>query len=230
MKKNIGKIFGIILIILGLLLVFNKVFLNRAIKSNIKNSTEVFQSLDKENLKENLENKTEYNYDEVENISPSKTFLKLNERDKRNIIGQLTIPSIDVNVVIFNGVSEEKLLKGITTMKSNQEMGKGNFSLAGHYGIKNQLFANIDKIENGDLIKLTDKENIYIYEMFEREIVPPTEISMIDDYESEKIGEPIISLMSCYYVNGKNTGDRIFVKGILKDTISYTEKDMIEKN
>ena len=158
MKKNIGKIFGIILIILGLLLVFNKVFLNRAIKSNIKNSTEVFQSLDKENLKENLENKTEYNYDEVENISPSKTFLKLNERDKRNIIGQLTIPSIDVNVVIFNGVSEEKLLKGITTMKSNQEMGKGNFSLAGHYGIKNQLFANIDKIENGDLIKLTDKK------------------------------------------------------------------------
>lgn len=229
MKKNIAKILGVILIILGILLFFNKVFLNKSIENNVKNSTEVFQSLDSEELSENLENETEYNYDEVDYISPSKTFLKLNENDKKNIIGQLTIPNIDVNVVIFNGVSEEKLLKGVSTMKPGQEMGKGNFALAGHYGIKNQLFANIDKMQNGDIIKLTDKKNIYIYEMFDREIVPPTEISMIDDSKSEEVGKPIISLMSCYYVNGKNTGDRIFVKGVLKDIIPYTEKDMINK-
>ena len=229
MKKNIGKILGVILIILGILLFFNKVFLNKSIENNVKNSTEVFQSLDSEELSENLENETEYNYDEVDYISPSKTFLKLNENDKKNIIGQLTIPNIDVNVVIFNGVSEEKLLKGVSKMKPGQEIGKGNFALAGHYGIKNQLFANIDKMQNGDIIKLTDKKNIYIYEMFDREIVPPTEISVIDDSKSEEVGKPIISLMGCYYVNGKNTGDRIFVKGVLKDIIPYTEKDMINK-
>lgn len=226
MKNKIGKLFGILLILLGVLFIFNKTFLNMKIEKDINSMNDYIDRLNPEDLSKNMGNKTEFNYDDVDNISPSKTFRKINEEDKKYIIGQLTIPSINVNVVVFNGLNEDKLLKGISTMKPNQIMGEGNYALAGHYGIKNELFANLDKMQKGDLIYLTDKQTIYIYEMYEKEVVSPEKTSMIEDYHSDSREKPIISLMSCYYVNGKNTGDRIFIKGELVNTKEYSKEFM----
>lgn len=222
------KALAIILFLTGLLLLSSKFILSNSISRNNEKLIKEFEKID---ISKNvIENKNEdlFEFDDIEYITPTKTFLSLDKIDKNSIIGQIVMPTIDTNLVIFNGISEAKLLAGVSTMKSGQEMGKGNYSIAGHYGIKDELFHNIEKLKDGDIVKITDKENIYYYEINDREIVYPNRVDLIEDREENK-EEPIISLMCCYYENGKNSGKRLFVRGKLVDVKPYTIDEMEAK-
>lgn len=70
----------------------------------------------------------------------------------------------------------------------------------------------------GDLVYLTDNDQLYEYQVYETKIVEPIEIEWIQEDIAEKHGEPILSLMSCYYVDGKNTDKRYFVFAELVDS------------
>ncbi len=222
------KISGILFIVIGLVFVFNSQILNLIVKTNSKRTLKEFKTIE---IEENIGREDiSYDFSEIDNIDPSKTYLDLSERDKKDIIGQLVIPATETNVTIFEGISKEKLWKGVSTMKKGQKMGEGNFSLAGHYGIKGELFHNIKDLEPGDEIRLTNKDKLYLYRVYSKEIVSPVEVHMISDEKSDNQGAPIISLMSCYYEDGKNTGQRIFVIGELEEIIDYEEEKMESKN
>ena len=82
---------------------------------------------------------------------------------------------------------------------------------------KNVLFADLTSVAMDDAIFLTDNEKMYEYRVYDTKIVDPSEIEWIYDEVSEERGKPVLSLMNCYYVDGKNSGDRYFVFAELVD-------------
>lgn len=48
------------------------------------------------------------------------------------VIGEIAIPDLKINLPIFKGVGNTLLIYGAGTMKDEDIMGQGNYSLAGH--------------------------------------------------------------------------------------------------
>ncbi|NLB21015.1 MAG: class A sortase, partial [Clostridium sp.] len=156
------------------------------------------------------------------------TLINQNKVNMDLIVGQLVVPSINLNIPIFKGINNTNLLAGSATMREDQTMGKGNYPLAGHYvKDKDVLFGSLMDVKEGDIIRLTDKETIFEYETYEVKLVPDTAVYLIDNQESENIGNPIISLMTCYY--SSKTGKRYFVMGELKESYAYTQEALYAK-
>ena len=208
--------------------------LNRfRIDNRVKKYNAVAEEMSATDMQNNINSKTSFDFDSIEEISPSDTLMSPDLIDLNSIIpsgtlmspdlinqnliiGRLYIPSIDLNLTVFNGVSNSILLAGLGTMRPGLTMGQGNFPIAGHYSANSDtLFGNLISVEIGDKIYLTDNEKIYEYKVYETRIVDATEVKWIEDTVAKEHGKPIISLMNCYYIDGQNTGDRYFVFGEL---------------
>lgn len=133
------------------------------------------------------------------------------------VVGALYVPSVSIELPILYGATNDNLSAAAATMKKGQEMGEGNYALAGH-NAKNPslLFAPIRRIEQGDLMYLTDKRSIYVYIMTSRQIVMPERVDVIQEHERKKE----LTLVSCYKWDGS---DRIIVTGELTQVIPYDE-------
>ena len=70
-------------------------------------------------------------------------------------------------------------------------------------------------IEIGSKVYVSDGEKIYEYEIYDTVVVPDTAMEMLSDDKAEEKGEPIISLMTCYF--SSSTGKRFFALGKLID-------------
>lgn len=184
---------------------------NRAKKYNA-----VAEEISATDMQNNINSKTSFDFDSIEEISTSGTWLSPDLIDQNLIIGRLYIPSIELNLTVFNGLSNSILHAGLGTMRPGLTMGQGNFPIAGHYSADSDiLFGNLISVEIGDKIYLTDNEKIYEYKVYETRIVDVTEVKWVEDTVAKEHGKPIISLMNCYYIDGQNSGDRYFVFGEL---------------
>ncbi len=115
-------------------------------------------------------------------------------------------------------------------MVKDQEMGEGNYPLAGHYMKNKSLFGTLLEIDTGNKIYITDKRNIYTYRVYDKKIVPDNSTHLIEQDQAEKKGSPIISLMTCYYTS-KN-GKRFFVLGELENVVEFDSelfKEMVKR-
>lgn len=226
---NIKKIIPIVLVVIGLILIAMPFYSNYKIKENMKQAS--IETIPAETLKENSEKvikEEQFDFSKVEEISPTSTFMSPSVVDKSLLIGQVVIPSINMNLSIFKGATNENLLAGASTMKVDDKMGEGNFTLAGHYNKdKSILFGSLMDVKIGDIIKVTDKTNIYEYRVYANKTVDDKSIYMIENEEAKKRGNSIISLMTCYY--SSKTGKRYFVLGDLVKSYPYEAKLMDTK-
>lgn len=226
-KNKLLRLLSYTLIIVGIILLALPSINQRRIGNRSEKNHEVAVEMSAETMKQNIETETEFDFSSIEEITTSGTWLAPEFIDESLIIGRLFIPSIDANLTIFNGVTNDILHAGVGTMRPNLTMGEGNFPIAGHYSRnKDVLFGDLISVEIGDEIYITDNETVYEYRVFETRIVDPSEIEWIEDAVALEHGKPIISLMNCYYVNGRNSGNRYFVFGELVDTHSVDEIDI----
>lgn len=168
-----------------------------------------------------------YDQSKVDPIDVNGVILNRQNADMSKIIGQLVIPSINKNIAIFDGLENNNLMYGACTMKPNQKMGLGNYAIAGHY-MKNDklLFGGLMNIKMGDTIKITNKKNIYEYEVFKTMKVSDDRTDLIQDGKiTESDGKAIISLMTCYY---DEAGYRYFVIGKFKKLYPYNQSKMLD--
>ncbi|MGP1618195.1 class A sortase [Peptostreptococcus stomatis] len=181
-----------------------------------------------EDLEKNTKEKTS-NYDasKVDPIDINGVILNRDKADLSKLVGQLVIPSINKNIAIFEGLENNNLMYGACTMKPGQRMGQGNYAVAGHY-CKNDkvLFGGLMKIKEGDIIKLTNKKNIYEYRVVKTMKVKEDRTDLIGDgllgqYE----GRAIVSLMTCYY---DEDGYRYFVIGSFSKLYPYSQERMLD--
>lgn len=135
--------------------------------------------------------------------------------DKKQVIGRMSIPSIGIELPILNGSTEKNLLSGAATVKEKQEMGKGNYALAGHnMSKKGVLFSDISKLKKNDKVYLYDSENEYEYAVEQVTEVTPDKWEVVEDH-----GKNEVTLITCTSVLDNSeryvvSGDLVQVKKI----------------
>ena len=222
-KKNRKNLFinilASFLILISLALIFNSQIRNIFMIWNT-NKYQVSQ-VSKEKLEENERADGNFDFNSVKAISSEAVLAAQWDAQKLPVIGGIAIPELELNLPIFKGLNNINLYYGAGTMKPDQVMGQGNYSLASHHvfsakNAENMLFSPLDRAEKGMKIYLTDKDKVYSYEITEVKRVTPDRVDEIQDRE----GIDEITLVTCV---DYDAAERIIVKGILSETKSYAE-------
>ena len=222
---NMKRVISIILIGLGLILIITPNIRNVLVKSKTKEINKMIDAISYDDILENQELDVEFNYEAVEDVGLASVLFSSIGFDNKNLIGQLTIPDLDIELPLLKGLTNSNLSVGAATMKDDQVMGERNYSVSGH-NMKNKdiLFGRLMDIEVGTTVYITDKNEIFEYDIYDTVVVPDTAMYMIEDLEAEKKGKPIISLMTCYY--SSKTGKRFFALGELTDKYPMEDNDI----
>ena len=190
MKKI--KVYKAILVLLIIAAVIVAVFVVR--KFYKSNQTENEAKSVVEEIKENLntQNESEAHIDA--------------ELGGYKLIAIIKIPKINLEYPILEKTNTESLNISITKFWGNEINEIGNVTLAGHNNLNGVMFGKIKKLSNGDIIELTDIQNITLkYEVFETKVIDPNDISCILPIEE---GRREVTLITC--TNGRS--NRFIVK------------------
>ena len=230
-KKNKRKnlllnILAGFLILLSIALIFNAKIRDIFMVWNT-NKYQVSQ-VSKEKLEENQDTEGNFDFDSVKAISSEAVLSSQWDAQQLPVIGGIAIPEVEINLPIFKGLDNVNLFYGAGTMKPNQKMGEGNYSLASHHiftaeNASQMLFSPLVNAKEGMKIYLTDKEKVYTYVIREVKHVTPDRVDEIEDREGIKE----ITLVTCVDYNAT---ERIIVKGDFKEVKPYAEtpSDVLE--
>lgn len=208
MKK---KLF-ILLITVGIILLLIPTLMDLAIMHYSKNIS--IEEITGEEMEENNKRQAEFDFTAIRDVEISSLIDGVLNFDSELVIGTITIPDLDVYLPIMKGLTDANLISGVATMKPDQVLGQGNYTLAGHYNKnKNILLGSLLDINIGSTVYLSDKKMVYEYQIYDTVIVPDTAKDMLLDEKAEERGKPILSIMTCYYTS-KN-GKRFFALGEL---------------
>lgn len=215
---NIAIAVSVIAFLFGLLVFFSPNIGQHLIKS--KASKEI--SISHVEMQKNLNKKGEYIPEDVRPLTT--TELLANQFSKADLpgIGIISIPDINLELPVFNGITYETMMYGAGTAKPNQQMGKGNYALASHTIfnsfngsiITNLLFGNLIYAQIGQSIFLTDKDKSYEYKIDNIYRVDVSQGNIIEDHKDKKE----ITLYTCTTLTGD---ERLVVHGTLVNTTKY---------
>jgi len=122
------------------------------------------------------------------------------------VVGIIKIPKIELEYPILETTTKETLNLSITKFWGNQINEIGNVSLAGHNNLNGTMFGKTKKLEVGDIIELTDIQNVTLkYKIFKMYVIDPNDISCI---LPEQEGTREVTLITC--TNGNK--NRLIVK------------------
>ncbi|MEK6264212.1 MAG: class D sortase [Clostridium sp.] len=193
MKK---RFIGIIFIIIGATIVISA--LSMRYEANKK------QKIMIQDFKESIQ-KTDENLGANENLDV--TDKKLSD-SKTGTMGIISIPKIDVNVALSEGIDTDVLKYAVGHFTETPMPGEqGNACFAGHRSYTyNQYFNRLDELYVGDTIIVTTKDGEFEYEVYESKVVEPEEISVLDNTKGAEI-----TLVTCTPI--RVATHRLIVKG-----------------
>jgi len=187
---------GILMMIIGAAIVISALFMrydaNRTQKVMI------------EDFKKNIQ-KVDEKLGVDENI---KTTDKNPSENKKGTIGIISIPKIELNVALSEGVDASILKYAVGHFTGTPMPGdKGNFCVAGHRSYTyNQYFNRLDELGIGDRIIVTTMAGEFEYEVYESKVVKPEEVSVLDNTDGAEI-----TLVTCTPIRAAT--HRLIVKG-----------------
>jgi sortase A len=134
-----------------------------------------------------------------------------NSNTSSGILGKLTINKIDLTIPIMEGASQQNLKIAAGHMKGTSPIGGiGNAAIAAHrsftYG---KQFNRLPEVESGDLIQIETTQKKLTYEITEKKLVLPTDLSVLQNDKNKSI----ITLITCHPM--KNPTHRYIVKAVL---------------
>ncbi len=136
--------------------------------------------------------------------------------DKEDALAVIRIDKLDILLPIYPSTREKYLMDGVgiieTTDKPVSDHGT-TCALAGHRGGYNEedSFLHIDKLEEGDEIKITTTEEVLTYKVYEKEIIKPDDWSKFNREEDKTK----LVLMTCHPY--PYDYERLLVKAYLVD-------------
>lgn len=190
------RFIGIIFIIIGATIVISA--LSMRYEANKK------QKIMIQDFKESIQ-KTDENLGANENLDV--TDKKLSD-SKTGTMGIISIPKIDVNVALSEGIDTDVLKYAVGHFTETPMPGEqGNACFAGHRSYTyNQYFNRLDELYVGDTIIVTTKDGEFEYEVYESKVVEPEEISVLDNTKGAEI-----TLVTCTPI--RVATHRLIVKG-----------------
>ena len=156
------------------------------------------------------DSKGNFDFEKVKAVD-NKMVAKAAFSKNQDAIGKLSVPSVKVKLPIFKGLDNYNLVRGAGTMKEAEQMGTGNYALAGHHMKDGSLlFGPLENVKKGDKIYLADKHHVYVYETMLKTVVDKHDTNYIDDVQGQKL----VTLITC--ASGM-TGEsrRVIVQGEL---------------
>jgi sortase A len=137
----------------------------------------------------------------------SSTDLKING----NILGIMAIPKINLKVAVVNGVDKKSLKYAVGHFKETAGIGEaGNCAIAGHRSYTfGQFFNRLDELKIGDEIDIKTKTGDYRYIVYEKKVVEPDDISVLNNTK-----DATITLVTCHPL--RIATHRLIVKGRLQ--------------
>lgn len=182
-----------------------------------------------ETMKKNMESqkvKEEASYDpeEVTSLNTEDIIAAQFSKDELAAVGVLSIPNLQINLPIFLGVGYNTMMYGSGTMKPDQVMGQGNYSLASHTifdvqgsAISDVLFGNLKNAQKGQEVYITDKEKVYLYTIDKIEQRSEEEGEVVLDHSNKKE----LTLVTCL---GYRAPGRLVIHGSLKSVKDYNNQ------
>lgn len=201
----------VILLLIGGILAFSNVIKDKIVEYASDTNNHSIINVSAEEVQKNQEKTegVEYDFSAVEALDLASIVKASAEAGeiKKKIVSGISIPSVGISENIYKGVSNRVLAIGAGTMKPKQELGKGNYALAGHtIDNKNLLFGKLTDVKIGDDIYVTDRQYIYTYKISYKGKIKASDVHVIEDRE----GKTVITLITCAD-NGKR---RFMVQGI----------------
>ncbi|KIS02918.1 class A sortase [Paucilactobacillus wasatchensis] len=201
--------------IMLMIVVFNGPMMQHATKQRIRDDvTPTKVAADSKKI-----NQANFNYDSVTALSPlvapaeaARSVVTNGDHNASDFlaVGTIKIPAVKLNLPIGLGVGKVVLSVGAGTMKIEQQMGQGNYALAGHHMINpNVLFSPLMRVKKGNIIYLSDTTRTYRYRVTSIKHVEKEQSSVVDDVEGKKL----VTLVTCDRSYG--TDSRLIVQGEL---------------
>lgn len=209
-KKKIGTLIIILISIFFVIVIISNI-LNKIIKnsnekdfetiktvSNSENKITTDSSEDLQSDEQKMKNRS-YQLQEPEIISYYKGY---------PVIAKLEIPKIHLETEVLKDYSDEALKVSVTKFYKGNPNQIGNFCIAGHNYITSNMFHYLKDLEITDKLYLTDAIfGKMEYEIYDKEIVNPKDISCLSQ---ETDGKVELTLITCT-TDSKN---RIIIKAI----------------
>lgn len=204
-RKVIRWMLGV-LVVLGLLLAFSSPIKNWMI-GHLSNQARSSKIVDAKG--------GNFNYSDVHAVN-GRDALRASMSKAPASIGRIAIPAVGLKLPIYNGLGTNgrNLLYGAGTLKPNQVMGKGNYTLAGHH-MSNEsiLFGPLMKTKVSQKIYLTNGKRVYTYVIDQRVIVDEHQTQWVNNLPKHKL----ITLFTCTTAKTGET-HRLIVRGHLVKT------------
>lgn len=206
----------------GLAFLLNEVDANRHVTSASESLT--LEHVDRETIQQNQDAEVSYDWSDIQPVSAENIEAALDGVNIYDlpVIGAIAIPDIDLNLPIMNGVSDEAMFTGASTLSADQRMGEGNYALASHRSMQpDVLFGGLADTTAGMPLYLSDMETVYEYEIVSNEVVEPTRMDVLDP-----TNDPTVTLITCTL----DSSQRVIVKAQLKAThpIEEAPEDVLE--
>lgn len=191
------RIIGAVFIVIGLTIVGTAFYMrysaSRVQKSMIEDFEKTIENIDKNGTQDTSPN----DKPPTDDISAA--------------IGIMKIPKIDLKVAIGEGVDNNTLKYAVGHFQGTAMPGeKGNFCVAGHRSYTySQYFNRLDELKEGDDIVVVTKKGEFTYKIYEKKVVEPTEVSVLDSTK-----DSTITLVTCTPI--RVATHRLIIKGKLQ--------------
>lgn len=117
---------------------------------------------------------------------------------EQNVIGYVNIEKIKVKLPIYLGATKDNMKKGAINLgQTSLPIGgiNTNAVIAAHSGmIKNKMFSDLNKLNIGDEIEITNLWETMNYKVCEKMIINPSDLSKIMIQENRDL----VTLITCY--------------------------------
>lgn len=216
-KSKTYRIIGIILILVGVITISTALFMrmysiqkqNAMIDEFQKELNQIEQDLDHQptsNIETDSATAEYLPNNESQEIEPEEKKPKLTI----STIGIMTIPKIDLEVAIGEGVDMTTLKYALGHFPNTAMPGEqGNFAVAGHRSYTyNKYFNRLNEMKIGDDIIVTSLEGKFTYKVANIRIVEPEEVSVLSATDRSTI-----TLVTCTPV--RVATHRLIIKGTL---------------
>lgn len=160
---------------------------------------------------------------QTSSTSPSTTpqsVIDANGIDVGDAIGKITIEKIDVDDWIVAGVSYKALKKGPGLFPDSALPGSlGNSAVAGHRTTFGAPFADLDKLNQGDIITVTTRRGVFTYAVRSVDIVKPSAVEVLETTDPSK---GVLTLVTCH--PKWTSANRLIVSADLQENVTTFDR------
>lgn len=191
-SRKAARFFALLLIAAGLLLLMKEPIQNYLIRATVQQNR--LNEYTVENLRQNETAEAVFAFDQTVPVDWETVLAGYRQRTELPVIGGIAIPSIQLQLPILKGIANENLIAGAGTMTPLQEIGKGNYALASHNLVQaGILFSDVQEMQIGDLLYVTDLEKIAVYQLTYLEQVSPARTELVEEIP----GKTLLTVVTC---------------------------------